>query len=94
MKSEDVLHECLKLIWNFGECYYSNDIYNFQRKNLRTRTDYYKVKNYFKQMQQSVKALDEIEEFCTLDCDSHDAYETVYKQILDIINNAKRRSND
>lgn len=33
-------------------------------------------------------ALDEIEEFCTLYCDNHDAYETVYKYILSIINKA------
>lgn len=34
------------------------------------------------------QALDEIEEFCTLYCDNHDAYETVYKYILSIINKA------
>lgn len=31
------------------------------------------------------QALDEIEEFCLIYSDNHDAYETVYKQILDII---------
>ena len=35
------------------------------------------------------KALDEIEEFCLTYSDNHDAYETVYKYILDIINKAK-----
>lgn len=37
-------------------------------------------------MQQAVKALKEIEEFCITHSDNHDVYETVYKQILDIIN--------
>ena len=37
------------------------------------------------------QALDEIEEFCTVYSDNHDAYETVYKQILDIINKAKEQ---
>lgn len=35
------------------------------------------------------QALDEIEEFCTLYCDNHDAYETVYKHILNIIDKVK-----
>lgn len=35
------------------------------------------------------QALDEIEEFCIVYSCNHDAYETVYKEILDIINNAK-----
>ena len=35
------------------------------------------------------KALEEIEEFCITYSDNHDAYETVYKYILDIINKAK-----
>lgn len=34
------------------------------------------------------QALDKIEEFCIVYSDNHDAYETVYKQILDIINKA------
>ena len=33
--------------------------------------------------------LEEIEEFCTVYSDNHDAYETVYKFILSIINKAK-----
>lgn len=33
-------------------------------------------------------ALDEIEEFCVVYSNDHDAYETVYKHILDIINKA------
>ena len=44
---------------------------------------------HFNQMQQAVKALKKIEEFCTVYSDNHDAYETVYKQILDIINKAR-----
>ena len=70
MKEEDILYECLRLIWDFGECYDSDDIYNFQHENLRTWTSYYKVINCFKQMQQSVKTLKKIEEFCNqnLDC--------------------------
>lgn len=39
------------------------------------------------------QALDEIEEFCTVYSNNHDAYETVYKFILDIINKAKAVSN-
>lgn len=35
------------------------------------------------------QALDEIEEFCIVYSNNHDAYETVYKHILDIINKAK-----
>lgn len=35
------------------------------------------------------QALDEIEEYCVVYSNDHDAYETVYKHILDIINKAK-----
>lgn len=35
------------------------------------------------------QTLEEIEEFCTVYSDNHDAYETVYKFILSIINKAK-----
>ena len=35
------------------------------------------------------QVLDEIEEFCTVYSNNHDAYETVYKFILSIINKAK-----
>ncbi len=35
------------------------------------------------------KALEEIEEFCATYSNNHDAYETVYKYILDIINKVK-----
>ena len=35
------------------------------------------------------QALDEIEEFCIVYSSNHDAYETVYKHILGIINKAK-----
>lgn len=37
------------------------------------------------------KALDEIEEFCVVYSYDHDAYETVYKHILDIISKAKEQ---
>lgn len=37
------------------------------------------------------QALDEIEEFCTVYSANHDAYETVYKYILEIINKAKEK---
>lgn len=37
------------------------------------------------------QALDEIEEFCIVYSNNHDAYETVYKHILDIINKAKEK---
>ena len=39
------------------------------------------------------QVLDEIEEFCTVYSTNHDAYETVYKYILDIINKAKAVTN-
>ena len=35
------------------------------------------------------QTLEKIEEFCIVYSSNHDAYETVYKQILDIINKAK-----
>ena len=35
------------------------------------------------------QALDKIEEFCTVYSDNHDAYEAVYKQILDIISKSE-----
>lgn len=38
------------------------------------------------------QALDEIEEFCIVYSNNHDAYETVYKHILDIINKAKENN--
>lgn len=37
------------------------------------------------------QALEEIEEFCVVYSNDHDAYETVYKHILDIINKAKEQ---
>lgn len=37
------------------------------------------------------QALDEIEEFCTVYSNNHDAYETFYKYILTIINQAKEQ---
>ena len=39
------------------------------------------------------QALDEIEEFCIVYSNNHDAYETVYKHILGIINKAKEKNN-
>ena len=36
------------------------------------------------------KALEEIEEVCLTYSDNHDAYETVYKYILDVISKAKK----
>lgn len=36
MEPEDILHGCFNLIWDFGECYDSDDINNFQHENLRT----------------------------------------------------------
>lgn len=40
------------------------------------------------------QALDEIEKFCTVYSANHDAYETVYKDILAFINKAKEGNND
>ena len=40
------------------------------------------------------KALEEIEEFCITYSDNHDAYVTVYKYILDIINKAKKKGGE
>lgn len=89
MEPEDILHECFNLIWDFGEFYDSCDIYNFQHENLRTWPQHDKVNKHFNQMQQAVKALKKIEEFCMAYSDNHDAYETVYKQILDIISKSE-----
>lgn len=44
---------------------------------------------HFKQLKRKEQALDEIEEFCIVYSNNHDAYETVYKHILDIINKVK-----
>lgn len=49
------------------------------KKSIRLTTENRKLEN----------ALDEIEEFCVVYSNDHDAYETVYKHILDIINKAK-----
>lgn len=43
------------------------------------------------ELQKYKQALDEIEEFCIVYSNNHDAYETVYKHILDIINKAKEK---
>lgn len=51
---------------------------------FKTQTD-----NADKIINQYKQALDEIEEFCTVYSTNHDAYETVYKYILDIINKVK-----
>lgn len=55
----------------------------------------YKLKSqleYIKKLEENDsyrKAIEEIEEFCITYSDNHDAYETVYKYILNIINRAK-----
>lgn len=41
------------------------------------------------QLDQLKQTLDEIEEFCIVYSDNHNAYENVYKHILEIINEAK-----
>lgn len=56
-------------------------IADLAKKSIRLTTENRKLKN----------ALDEIEEFCIVYSDSQDAYETVYKYILDIINKAKEQ---
>lgn len=43
------------------------------------------------QLNQYKQALDEIEEFCVIYSDNPDAYETVYKHILNIINKVKEK---
>lgn len=58
-------------------------IADLAKKSIRLTTENRKLEN----------ALDEIEEFCIVYSDSHDAYETVYKHILDIINKAKEQEN-
>lgn len=47
------------------------------------------LKNKYNENARYRKALKEIEEFCITYSDNHDAYETVYKYILNIINKAK-----
>lgn len=51
---------------------------------FKTQTD-----NADKIINRHKQTLDEIEEFCTVYSNNHDAYETVYKFILSIINKAK-----
>jgi hypothetical protein len=57
---------------------YNQIIAGLAKKSIRLTTENRKLE----------QALDEIEEFCMLYCDNHDAYETVYKYILSIINKA------
>ena len=47
------------------------------------------ISNLDKQLNQLKQTLDEIEEFCIIYSGNHDAYENVYKHILEIINEAK-----
>lgn len=86
MRPEDILKRCFDLVWYYGEFYDRYDIDELKDEVLVTWDDYDKVEKCFKQMQQAVKTLKEIEEFCITYSDNHDAYEVVYKQILDIIN--------
>ena len=58
-------------------------IADLAKKSIRLTTENRKLEN----------ALDEIEEFCIVYSNNHDAYETVYKHILDIINKAKEQEN-
>lgn len=44
-----------------------------------------------KRLNKYKRVLEEIEEFCTVYSDNHDAYETVYKFILSIINKSKEK---
>ena len=46
------------------------------------------------ELEQLKQALDEIEEFCIVYSNNHDAYETVYKHILEIINKQRTVNND
>ena len=48
-----------------------------------------KIEDLQQQLDQLKQTLDEIEEFCIVYSDNHDAYENVYKHILEIINEAK-----
>ena len=43
----------------------------------------------YKQLKHKEQVIDEIEEFCTAYSANHDTYETVYKQILDIISKSE-----
>ena len=49
---------------------------------------------YEQQLDQLKQTLDEIEEFCIVYSDNHDAYENVYKHILEIINEERTVNND
>lgn len=90
MKEEDVLYECLRLIWDFGECYDSYDLYKFQNENLCTWTSYHKVTDCFKQMQQSAKTLKEVEEFVSKNHNRLEGENRWFSdEIQDIINKAK-----
>lgn len=49
------------------------------------------VKTWIEQSQKYKQTLNEIEEFCIVYSSNHDAYETVYKEILGIINETKEQ---
>ena len=56
-----------------------SDLYELQECMQSSMNEFVKYK----------QTLDEIEEFCIVYSDNHDAYENVYKHILEIINEAK-----
>lgn len=60
-------------------------------KTCETGNECKQKKCVFKDRLKYKQALDEIEEFCVIYSDNPDLYETVYKHILNIINNAKER---
>ena len=85
MEAQDILRKCFNLVWYYGDFCGEHDMYEFKDENLVTWDDYDKVERYLKQIQQAVKTLKEVKEFCVTCSDNHDVYEAVYKQILDII---------
>lgn len=64
-----------------GTCNGKEDYKNMQRH----------CENAIKANHKYKQSLDEIKEFCTVYSNNHDAYETVYKYILNIINKAKEQ---
>lgn len=73
------------------EEFMSYNLLDMQNDKGYTIPVFIQVENKLEILEDLEQALDEIEEFCVVYSNNHDAYEMVYKDILDIINNAKEK---
>lgn len=80
---------------NNSNCYFkqlarkTQECEELKEKYEEIKEDRYNLNMEMYTLDRYRKALEEIDEFCITYSDNHDAYETVYKYILDIINKAK-----